>query len=116
MTPGCHFMNYLQLLFLSLIDRTPQQIQLQQSLAAANLVNPSTSSSSNVVSVASSSSVNSSGINDNDQPGNESEQQDPGMILPGPRQLTTNPGVPSTNPTTGMRQRRVGVSGPPSGV
>ena len=77
---------------------------------------PSTSSSSNVASVASSSSVTSSGINDNDQPGNESEQQDPGMILPGPRQLTTNPGVPSTNPTTGMRQRRVGVSGPPSGV
>ena len=35
--------------------------------------------------------------------------------LPGPRQLMTDPGVPSTNPITGARQRRRGVSGPSSG-
>ena len=37
------------------------------------------------------------------------------LVLPGPRQLMTDPGVPSTNPITGARQRRRGVSGPPSG-
>ena len=36
--------------------------------------------------------------------------------LPGPRQITTHPGVPGTNPLTGERQRRRGVSGPPSGL
>ena len=88
------------------IDRTPQQIQLQQSLAAANLVE-----SPNVSDSQSASAQDTSGISDNNE-------RDPsqGIILPGPRQLTTNPGVPSTNPVTGQRQRRVGVSGPPSGV
>ena len=89
------------------IDRTPQQIQLQQSLAAANLVeSPPNQVRSDSQSAALSSQDTSSGINDPSQ----------GIILPGPRQLTTNPGVPSTNPVTGQRQRRVGVSGPPSGV
>ena len=37
------------------------------------------------------------------------------LVLPGPRQLMTDPGVPSTNHITGARQRRRGVSGPPSG-
>ena len=36
--------------------------------------------------------------------------------LPGPRQVITDPGVPGTNPVTGERQRRRGVSGPPSGL
>lgn len=38
------------------------------------------------------------------------------LFLPGPRQVTTSHGVPGTNPVTGQRQRRQGVSGPPSGV
>ena len=38
------------------------------------------------------------------------------LTLPGPRQVTTHTGLPSTNPVTGQRQWRPGVSGPPSGV
>ena len=47
-----------------------------------------------------------------------SSTDDSGSIanLPGPRQITTHPGVPGTNPLTGERQRRRGVSGPPSGL
>ena len=37
------------------------------------------------------------------------------MTLPGPRQITTDQGNPGTNPVTGERQRRRGVSGPSSG-
>ena len=45
-----------------------------------------------------------------------SEHPAAGMsVLPGPRQITTGPGVAGTNPVTGERQRRHGVSGPPSG-
>ena len=47
-----------------------------------------------------------------------SSTEDSGSItnLPGPRQITTHPGVSGTNPLTGERQRRRGVSGPPSGL
>ena len=47
-----------------------------------------------------------------------SSTDDSGSItnLPGPRQITTHPGVSGTNPLTGERQRRRGVSGPPSGL
>ena len=42
----------------------------------------------------------------------------PGIIcnLPGPSQVITHPGNSGTNPVTGERQRRRGVSGPPSGT
>ena len=42
----------------------------------------------------------------------------PGIIrnLPGPSQVITHPGQSGTNPVTGARQRRRGVSGPPSGI
>ena len=42
----------------------------------------------------------------------------PGIIrnLPGPSQVLTHPGQSGTNPVTGARQRRRGVSGPPSGI
>ena len=36
--------------------------------------------------------------------------------LPGPSQVLTHPGQSGTNPVTGERQRRRGVSGPPSGI
>ena len=35
--------------------------------------------------------------------------------LPGPSQVVTHPGQTGINPITGERQRRRGVSGPPSG-
>jgi len=37
------------------------------------------------------------------------------MPLPGPSQVVTHPGVGSRDPVTGQRQRRRGVSGPPTG-
>ena len=108
-------------------SRTPQQIQLQQSLAAANLVSESPSlpgapMGSNWTPVTPQAAVPvtpstppqasaPSGINDSSSEGDYS-----GVSLPGPRQLTTNPGNPGTNPRTGQRQRRIGVSGPPSGL
>ena len=36
--------------------------------------------------------------------------------LPGPSQVITHPGQSGTNSVTGERQRRRGVSGPPSGI
>ena len=101
--------------------RTPQQIQLQQSLAAANLVSESpslpgapmgsswTPATPRVADPVTPTTPPPSGIN-------ESERDYSGVSLPGPRQLTTNPGNPGTNPRTGQRQRRIGVSGPPSGL
>jgi hypothetical protein len=103
------------------IDRTPHQIQLQQSLAAANLVSESpslpgapmgsswTPATPRVADPVTPTTPPPSGIN-------ESERDYSGVSLPGPRQLTTNPGNPGTNPRTGQRQRRIGVSGPPSGL
>ena len=44
------------------------------------------------------------------------EDSESDVVLPGPRQVTTDPGIPGTNPVTGQRQRRPGVSGPPSGT
>ena len=109
------------------IDRTPQQIQLQQSLAAANLVSESPSLpaapmgsswtpatprvADSVTPTTPPQTSAPSGINDSN-----SERDYTGVSLPGPRQLTTNPGNPGTNPRTGQRQRRIGVSGPPSGL
>ena len=106
-------------------DRTPQQIQLQQSLAAANLVSdspslpgapmgsswtPATPQVADPVTPTTPPQASApSGIND-------SNSDYSGVSLPGPRQLTTNPGNPGTNPRTGQRQRRIGVSGPPSGL
>ena len=108
-------------------DRTPQQIQLQQSLAAANLVSespslpgapmgsswtPATPQVADPVTPTTPPQASApSGINDSN-----SERDYSGVSLPGPRQLTTNPGNPGTNPRTGQRQRRIGVSGPPSGL
>lgn len=36
------------------------------------------------------------------------------ILVPGPNQVITHPGASGTNPITGERQRRRGVSGPPS--
>ena len=50
-------------------------------------------------------------------PINPTSSEDSGIrLLPGPRQIVTDPGVPGTNPVTGVRQRRIGVSGPSSGL
>jgi hypothetical protein len=38
------------------------------------------------------------------------------LLLPGPRQVVTDPGSSGINPVTGLRQRRRGVSGPPTGM
>ncbi len=46
----------------------------------------------------------------------EDEQEIPSQPLPGPSQVVTHPGDSSTNPVTGQRQRRRGVSGPPTGT
>ena len=47
----------------------------------------------------------------------DSRSSSPGIIcnLPGPSQVITHPGQSGTNAVTGERQRRRGVSGPPSG-
>ena len=53
----------------------------------------------------------------NPNPTPNPSSEDSGIrMLPGPRQIVTDPGVSGTNPVTGMRQRRIGVSGPSSGL
>lgn len=50
-------------------------------------------------------------------PQNESRSVSPVIRnLPGPSQVVTHPGASGTNPVTGERQRRRGVSGPPTGT
>ena len=59
----------------------------------------------------------SSSENSNTSNTTAATEEDTGIRnLPGPRQVITDPGVPGTNPVTGERQRRRGVSGPPSGL
>jgi hypothetical protein len=53
---------------------------------------------------------------DDNRNDNESSAASTGIrLLPGPRQVLTHPGASGTNPVTGERQRRRGVSGPSSG-
>ena len=64
-----------------------------------------------------STSANSNTSNTNTNTTEAATEEDTGIRnLPGPRQVITDPGVPGTNPVTGERQRRRGVSGPPSGL
>ena len=60
-------------------------------------------------------STPTNGTDQDDQSANaDDDDTNDNVALPGPRQLMTDPGVPSTNPITGARQRRRGVSGPSS--
>ena len=51
-----------------------------------------------------------------DPEGAPATDDSPTPALPGPSQVVTHPGVSGRDPATGQRQRRIGVSGPPTGV
>ena len=50
------------------------------------------------------------------QPTEERPEPEMDMDLPGPSGVVTHPGNSSTDPVTGQRQRRRGVSAPPTGI
>ena len=91
-------------------------ISIDRSHQSAANANPATADSQSAASRDQASANQAPTEDSGSSNPNQARAVSPNIILPGPRQITTHPGRPSTNPVTGQRQRRPGVSGPPSGM